>query len=86
MADAVVESTRMQAERVATIDFDPDCAVEANVFTLADATMVWNTGDGLRLKTIRLSLDAIAAWWVAKGEAIKGPKDSSGFWVVGVTF
>jgi hypothetical protein len=43
-------------------------------------------GDCLRLKTIRLSLDAIAAWWVAKGDPIKAPKDGNAFWAVVITF
>lgn len=41
--------------------------------------MLWSSGDGMKLKTIRLRLDAIAAWWVAKGDPIKGSKDSGAF-------
>ncbi len=52
--------------------------------TLSDVTMVWSSGDGLKLKTIRLNLDAIAAWWVAKGEPIKGSKDSGAFFGIAV--
>ena len=40
--------------------------------------MVWSSGDGLKLDTVRLSVDAIAAWWVAPGQAIKGSKESGG--------
>ena len=59
---------------------------DADGITLSDVTMLWSSGDGLRLKTIRLSLDAIAAWWVAKGQTIKAPKDGNAFWAVGVAF
>ena len=52
--------------------------------TLSDVTMVWSSGDGLKLKTIRLNLDAVAAWWVAKGEPIKGSKDSGAFFGIAV--
>jgi hypothetical protein len=48
--------------------------------------MVWSSGDGLNLQTVRVSLDAIAAWWVLPGQAIQGKKDASGFWAVGVAF
>ena len=43
---------------------------------LSDATMVWSSGDGLKLDTVRPSLEAIAAWWIPPGQAIKGSKDS----------
>jgi hypothetical protein len=33
---------------------------------------------------IRLNLDAIAAWWVAKGDPIKGNKDSGAFFGIAV--
>ena len=49
-------------------------------------SLLWSSGDGLKLETIRLSLDAIAAWWAAKADTIKAPKDSNAFWAVGVTF
>ena len=48
--------------------------------------MLWSSGDGLTLKTIRLGFDAIAAFWVAKGESIRAPLDGSTFWALGVTF
>jgi hypothetical protein len=48
--------------------------------------MPWNSGDGLRLPTVRLSLDAIAVWWVATGPSIKAPKEGVAFRAVSVTF
>ena len=58
----------------------------ADHLTLSDVTMVWSSGDGLRVSSVRLSLDAIAAWWLAGSQPIKGSKDGSGFVAVGVSF
>ena len=52
--------------------------------TSSDVTMLWSSGDGLKLKTIRLSLDAIAAWWVAKGTPLKALKDGNAFFGIAV--
>ena len=45
---------------------------EVDHVTLSDVTMVWSSGDGLRLEVVRISLDAIAGWWITPGQAIKG--------------
>jgi len=71
-----------QAQRFANLDADN----EAGHITLSDITMLWSTGDGLSIKTLRLSTDAIAAWWVVRGRPIKAEKDASAFWLVGVSF
>jgi hypothetical protein len=63
-----------------------DATGESDFITLSDVKMVWSSGDGLNLQTVRVSLDAIAAWWVLPGQAIQGKKDASGFWAVGVAF
>jgi hypothetical protein len=58
----------------------------ADHITLSDVTMVWSSGDGLRVPSVRLNLDAIAGWWLAGSQPIKGSKDGSGFLAVGVSF
>lgn len=58
----------------------------ADHITLSDVTMVWSGGDGIRLPAFRLNVDAIAGWWLTPGQAIKGNKDASGFWAIGVEF
>jgi hypothetical protein len=75
-----------QQDRIAAIyeNFDNPGSPEA--VTLSDVTMIWNNGDGMKLHTVRLGFDAIAAWWVAQGTPIKGEKDTGGFWAVGVAF
>lgn len=83
--DAYQEGLLLQQERIHSIYADEDPG-DSEAITLSDVTMLWQNGAGLRLKTIRLSPDAIAVWWVARGEPIKPPKDSGGFWAVGVTF
>jgi hypothetical protein len=51
---------------------------EVDHVTLSDVTMVWSSGDGLRLEVVRISLDAIAGWWITPGQAIKGRTEASG--------
>jgi hypothetical protein len=51
-----------------------------------NVTMLWSSGDGIKSQLVRINLDAIAAWWLNQAEPIKGKKDASGFWAVGVTF
>lgn len=46
--------------------------------------MVWSTGDGVRLTVLRLNVDANAAWWLARGQAITRKRDTGGFWAVAV--
>ena len=77
-----------QVERIDSIyaSRPDDSPHDADGVTLSDVTMLWSSGDGLRLKTIRLDLDAIAAWWVAKGDTIKAPNDGNAFWAVGIGF
>jgi len=58
----------------------------AEYITLSDVTMVWSSGDGLRLQSVRLNLDAIAAWWLTPGQPVKGSKDANGFLAIGVSF
>ena len=77
---------KLQQERIDDIYENTDALVTSDVVTLSDVTMVWNSGDGLKLETMRLNLDAIAAWWIAPGQVIKGTKDTGGFWAVGVGF
>lgn len=54
--------------------------------TLSDVSMVWSNGDGLRLPVIRVNVDTTTAWWLTPGQPIKGSKDTSGFFAVGVAF
>jgi hypothetical protein len=84
----IKDGMRVQVERIDSVYASrlDDSSDDADTVTLSDVTMLWSSGDGLKLKTIRLSLDAIAAWWVAKGDPIKAPKDGNAFWAVGVTF
>jgi hypothetical protein len=82
------DGMQVQVERIDSIYASrlDDSSDDADGVTLSDVTMLWSSGDGLRLKTIRLSLDAITAWWVATGDPIKAPKDGNAFWAVGITF
>ena len=75
-AQAALEAVRGEDVRVADADY----------IMLSDVTMVWSSGDGLRLQSVRLNLDAIAGWWLTPGQPIKGSKDASGFFAIGVTF
>ena len=82
----IKDGMQKQVERIESTYASRLDADDADGVTLSDVTMLWSSGDGLRLPTIRLSLDAIAAWWVARGDPIKAPKDGNAFWAVGVTF
>ena len=37
---------------------------EPDAITLSDVRVVWSTGDGVTTPTLRLSVDAVAAWWL----------------------
>ena len=80
----IKEGMRMQAEQIDRIYASQLDADDADCVTLSDVTMLWSSGDGIKLKTIRLSLDAVAAWWVAKGTPIKAPKDGNAFFGIAV--
>jgi hypothetical protein len=72
---AIVESVRGDDTRGAN----------AEHITLSDVKMIWSGGDGMQVPTVRLSLDAVAGWWLAPGQAITGNKDKGGgFLAVGV--
>jgi hypothetical protein len=58
----------------------------ADHITMSNVTMLWSTGDGIRLELVRIDLDAIAGWRLKQGEPTKGKKDASGFWAIGVSF
>jgi hypothetical protein len=82
-----IPALRVRKERIdAIIHASTDELAAADVITLSDVTMLWSCGAGLKLPTMRLSLDAIAAWWVVPAVPVMAPKDSSGFWAVGVVF
>ena len=58
-------------------------AAESDTLTLVDAEWIPPNGGGLRLPAVRLSLDAIEAWWVAGGTAIPVDDRGGGGWFVG---
>jgi hypothetical protein len=80
-------SLAAEAERIKAIYAHVgDAPTEPGFVTLSNVRMVWDSGDGLSAKTVSLSLDAIAAWWLAPAQAVKGAKDAGGFVAVGVAF
>jgi hypothetical protein len=55
-------------------------ASESEAITLSDVKMVWSSGDGVTLQTMRLNPDAIASWWVGRtAVAFEGNRDVGGF-------
>jgi hypothetical protein len=42
--------------------------------------MVWSSGDGVTVPTLRVALGAVAAWWIGStATAFKGSKDTGAF-------
>lgn len=81
------EDAKAHGERVQRILDKADDDLEDSAITLSDARVVWSTGDGVNAQTLRLNLDAIAAWWIGTtATPFKGSKDDGGFWAVGVSF
>jgi hypothetical protein len=38
--------------------------------TLSNVTMVWSSGDGVKVLTLRVNPDSISAWWLGGGQPI----------------
>jgi hypothetical protein len=75
----------VQAQTLVDALLGANLEADSEFITLSDVTLIWASGDGLQLNAIRVALQAIAAWWVTPGQAIKGSKDAGGFWAVGVS-
>ena len=74
----IKDGMQVQVERIDNIYAGrlDDGSDDAHGVTLSDVAMLWQRRR-LRLTTIRLSLDAIAAWWVAKGDPIMARKTAT---------
>jgi hypothetical protein len=72
------------ADRINRVLDDADGSA-AGAITLSDVRIAWSSGDGLALQTVRLNLDAIAAWWLGStATPFKGNKDSGPFFGVAI--
>lgn len=76
------EKPPSEAERHDTLFRNAVPGDDPDGITLSDVTMVWHTGDGVKLLTLRVNVGAISAWWLGGGQPITGKRDSGGFWAI----
>jgi hypothetical protein len=70
------EQAKKQAEQAGKPLRDVEDHSQLEAITLVDATVLWGGRQGgTRIPAIRVSLDAIAAWWLVGGEKVKGDSD-----------
>jgi hypothetical protein len=90
-SDLAVQHAAALANRAEAIEHgfavaeDPERS--ADFVTLSNVTMVWSSGDGLKMPTLRVRLDAVAAWWVVPATAVKrSSPERGGFFLIGGEF